>query len=120
MATVSYGIGIVGAVRMWVAADPKDRNLCRNCPTLPYRYRLKARYPKSGEKSRHFSYPDYFIYPVCHDQPCGQRGPDNRGCTVLRRYILGNMVSSHNWSDMVAESVSFQYGKVSFHPIPCG
>ena len=39
-----------------------------------YRYRLKARYHKSGEKSRHFSYPDYL---VCHDQPYGQRGPDN-------------------------------------------
>ena len=50
---------------------------------LLYRYRLKARYYKSGEKSRHFGYPDYFTYPVCQDQPCGQRSPDNRGWTVV-------------------------------------
>ena len=25
-------------------------------------YRLKARHHKSGEKRRHFSYPDYFTY----------------------------------------------------------
>ena len=32
-------------------------------------YHLKARYHKSGEKNRHFSYLDYFTYPVCQDQP---------------------------------------------------
>ena len=53
-----------------------------------YKYRLKARYHKSGEKSRHFSYPDYFTYPVYHDQPRGQRGPDNRGCTVSTLYLF--------------------------------
>ena len=34
--TVPYIIGIVGAVRLWETADPKDQKLCRNCPALPY------------------------------------------------------------------------------------
>ena len=34
--TVSYSIGIVGAVCLWEVADPKNQNLCRNCPILPY------------------------------------------------------------------------------------
>ena len=25
---------------------------------------------------------DYFTYPVWQRSACGQRGPDNRGCTV--------------------------------------
>ena len=29
----------------------------------------RRRYHKSGEKGKHFSYPDYFTYPVCQDQP---------------------------------------------------
>ena len=29
--TVSYSVGIVGAVRLWEAADPKDQKLCLNC-----------------------------------------------------------------------------------------
>ena len=51
--------------------------------TMPYIHRLMARYHKSGEKSGHFSYLDYFTYPVCQWSALGQRGPDNQGCTVL-------------------------------------
>ena len=29
--TVPYSVGIVGAVRLWEAADPKDQKLCLNC-----------------------------------------------------------------------------------------
>ena len=29
------------------------------------------------EKTKHFSYPDYFTNLVCQHQGCGQRGPDN-------------------------------------------
>ena len=28
----------------------------------------------------------YFTYPVWQQSACGQRGPDNRGCTVLKDY----------------------------------
>ena len=64
---------------------PKRTDLCTFMNAADHDHAiLKARYHKSGEKSRHFSYPDYFTYPVCHDQPCGQRGPDNRGCTVVQ------------------------------------
>ena len=38
---------------------------------------------EKGEKSKHFSYPDYFTYPVSRHGPLGQRCPDNRGCTVV-------------------------------------
>ena len=37
---------------------------------------------EKGEKSKHFSYPDYFTYPVSQHGRLGQRCPDNRGCTV--------------------------------------
>ena len=47
-----------------------------------HRYGLKTRHHISGEKTKHFSYPDCFTYPVCQHQGFGQRGPDNRGCTV--------------------------------------
>ena len=70
-----------------------------------YRYRLKARYHKSGEKSRHFSYPDYFTYPVCHDQLCGQMGPDNRGCTVCRGALYYNSLVSRSIPHVSACSV---------------
>ena len=40
---------------------------------------------ETGEKSKHFSYPDYFTYPVSQHGRLGQRCPDNRGCTV---YII--------------------------------
>ena len=53
-----------------------------------YRYRLKIRHHISGEKTKHFSYPDYFTYPVCQHQGCGQRGPDNQGCTVSVNLVL--------------------------------
>ena len=46
-----------------------------------YRYCFKTRHHISGEKTKHYSYPDYFTYPVCQHQGCGQRGLDNRGCT---------------------------------------
>ena len=36
MYPIAY-LGIVGAVRLWEAANPKNQNLCRNCPALPYR-----------------------------------------------------------------------------------
>ena len=32
------------------------------------------------EQSKYFSCLDYFTYPV---SPCGQRDPDNQGCTVI-------------------------------------
>ena len=38
---------------------------------------------ETGEKSKHFSYPDYFTYPVSQHGRLGQRCPDNRGCTVI-------------------------------------
>ena len=34
--TVSYNIGIVGAIHLWEVADPKNQTLCRNSPALPY------------------------------------------------------------------------------------
>ena len=37
---------------------------------------------ETGEKSKHFSYRDYFTYPVSQHGRLGQRCPDNRGCTV--------------------------------------
>lgn len=44
-------------------------------------------YIETEEKSKHFShqhfsYPDYFTYPVSQHGQHGQRCPDNRGCTV--------------------------------------
>ena len=33
--------------------------------------------------SKHFSYPDYFTYPVSQHGRLGQRCPDNQGCTVM-------------------------------------
>ena len=32
VATVSYSTGIMGAVRLWAAANSKDQNMCRNRP----------------------------------------------------------------------------------------
>ena len=61
---------------------------------LYYRYRLKTRHHISGEKTKHFSYPDYFTCPVCQHQGCGQRGPDNRGCTVLGWTMNMNVLDS--------------------------
>ena len=43
-------------------------------------YHLKH---KSGEKCRHFNYPDYFANPLCQYHPYGQTGLDNQSCTVL-------------------------------------
>ena len=37
------------------------------------------RHIEIGEKNRHFSYPDYFTYPVLQHGRLGQRCPDNRG-----------------------------------------
>ena len=45
-----------------------------------YRYHLKTRHHKFGEKTKNFSYPDYYTYLVGQHQGCG---PDNRGSTVL-------------------------------------
>ena len=53
-----------------------------------YRYHLKTRHHELNEKSKHFSYPDYFTYPVCQHQGCGQRGLDNRSSTVVARCSL--------------------------------
>ena len=39
-------------------------------------------YIETDEKSKHFSYPDYFTYPVSQHGRHGQRCPDNRGCAV--------------------------------------
>ena len=38
---------------------------------------------EKGEKSKHFSYPDYFTYPDSQHWRLGQRCPDNRGSTVV-------------------------------------
>ena len=46
-----------------------------------YRYHLKARYHKSSKKSRHFSYADYFTYPVCPGSAYDPKGSDNQGST---------------------------------------
>ena len=43
---------------------------------------------ETGEKSKHFSYPDYFTYPVSQHGRLGHRCPDNRGCTVVRRSVV--------------------------------
>ena len=49
--TVSHSIGTVGAVHLWEAADPKDQNLCQNCPTLPYKthYYKPCRYHRTSQ-----------------------------------------------------------------------
>ena len=40
------------------------------------------------EKNKKFSYPDYFTCPVCQHQGGVQRGPDNRGSTVVWTRVL--------------------------------
>ena len=47
---------------------------------------------KKGEKSKHFSYPDYFTYPDSQHWRLGQRCPDNRGCTVLSKQLYKSML----------------------------
>ena len=42
----------------------------------------KSWHHKSGEKSKHFSYPNFFAYPNTWIAGVGQRGSDNRGWTV--------------------------------------
>ena len=74
-------------VRFTELSWPKlaDQCTCMNaadCDHAIYVSFISYRHHKSGEKSRHFSYPDYFTYPVCQRSACGQRSPDNRGCTV--------------------------------------
>ena len=39
---------------------------------------------EKGEKGKHFSYLDYFTYPVLQHWSLGPRCPDNRGCTVYK------------------------------------
>ena len=66
---------------------PKLTDLCTFMNTADHDHaihHLKSKYHESGEKSRHFSFLDYFTHPVCHDHPCQQRGPDNRSCTVFQ------------------------------------
>ena len=43
---------------------------------------------EKGEKSKRFSYPDYFTYPDSQHWRLGQRCPDNRGCTVYNKIPL--------------------------------
>ena len=51
---------------------------------------------EKGEKSKHFSYPDYFTYPVSQHGRLGQRCPDNRGCTVVSLVVgSGRVQSTH-------------------------
>ena len=48
---------------------PKLTDLCScMCAVdydILYRYRLMTRHQIFGEKTKHFSYPDNFTYPVC-------------------------------------------------------
>ena len=49
-------------------------------PFLKYKCRFKPGHVEKGEKGKHFSYPNYFTYPVLQHW---SRCPDNRGCTVF-------------------------------------
>ena len=63
-------------------------------------YRLWARYHKPGEKCRHlnFQLSGHFTYPVWQRSAGGQRGPDNRGCTVsILHQILLRMALQFMW-----------------------
>ena len=53
-----------------------------------YRYPLKTRHHKFSEKSKHFSYSNYFTYLVYQHQGCDQRGPDNQGSTVYTNFVV--------------------------------
>ena len=54
---------------------------------------------ETGEKSilKHFSYLDYFTYPVSQHGRLGQRCPDkdNRGCTVVNNVLGGKFTSEY-------------------------
>ena len=86
-----------------------------------YRYRLKTRHHKFSEKSKQFSYLDYFTYPVCQHQHCVQRCPDNRGSAVSQS---SDLIGHHTCSCIVSVSsdntfVTKQLGYSSKTLLPC-
>ena len=59
--------------------DMTVQDVFMNPSGLKYKCRFIPGHVEKGEKGKHFSYPDYFTYPVI-----GTRCPDNRGCTVCQ------------------------------------
>ena len=61
---------------------------------------------EKGEKSKRFSYPDYFTYPDSQHWRLGQRCPDNRGCTVFKfvSFPPNNQGRGETWRELGLEA----------------
>ena len=59
------------------------------CISIVFRLGIINQMRKVGTSViRTFHLSGHFTYPVWQWSACGQRGPDNRGCTVLRRCMI--------------------------------